>query len=32
MEADFGTGQIYRVYCGFDATDNYGDPQRLEGA
>ncbi|KAI9271856.1 hypothetical protein BDA99DRAFT_501175 [Phascolomyces articulosus] len=24
MEADFGTGQKYNVYCDFDAVDNYG--------
>ncbi|KAI9315669.1 hypothetical protein BX666DRAFT_1878862 [Dichotomocladium elegans] len=25
MEADFGTGQSYRVYCDFDAVDRYDD-------
>ncbi|KAI9271859.1 hypothetical protein BDA99DRAFT_602584 [Phascolomyces articulosus] len=23
MEADFGTGQAYNIYCDFDAVDNY---------
>ncbi|KAF7727820.1 hypothetical protein EC973_007051 [Apophysomyces ossiformis] len=25
MEADFGTGHVYTVYCNFDATNNYTD-------
>lgn len=27
MEADFGTGQSYRVYCDFDASDRFEEDQ-----